>query len=60
MKKVIALLLLLMLVACAAKQATPQPAQQPIQQIEIVQPETKIPEKPQYEPPPTAPTDNST
>jgi len=59
MKKVIALLTLLILIACAAKPApepTPQPA--PVQQIEIVMPEPTMPQKPLYEPPPSAPTED--
>ncbi len=54
MKKSVILLLFLVLIACAKPEA---PAPQPVvTEMEIVK-ETPIPEKPQYEPPPTAPTE---
>ncbi len=56
MKRGIIVLLLVMLVACAAKPVL-QPVQtQPVmQEIKIVEQETAMPAKPLYEPPPTGP-----
>jgi len=50
MKKILALIVLMLLIACA-KEAIPQPT---IPKIDIIAP-LSLPEKPQYEPPPTTP-----
>ncbi len=51
------IVLLILLVACAAKTA-PTPEQKPVvmEEIKIVE-DTTMPAKPMYEPPPTGPTD---
>ncbi len=56
MKRGVIILILVMLVACAAKPAS-QPVQtQPVmQEIKIVEEDTTMPAKPMYEPPPTGP-----
>ncbi len=52
----IVVLLLVMLVACAAKPAQQPSQSQPImQEIKIVEEDTTMPAKPMYEPPPTGP-----
>ncbi len=60
MKKMIAILLLAMLIACAAKETAPEQPKQQMEDIEIVTPIGAMPDKPQYEPPPTPPTENTT
>ncbi len=59
MKRGIIILILALLVACAAKEA-PQPTDKPVvmEEIKIVEEDTTMPAKPAYEPPPTAPTDD--
>ncbi|VVB81672.1 Cupredoxin-like domain protein [uncultured archaeon] len=52
MKKILTLFVLLLLIACA-KEAVQQP-QATIPKLDIIAPAT-LPEKPQYEPPPTTP-----
>lgn len=55
----IIILILALLVACAAKTAT-QPTDKPVvmEEIKIVEEDTTMPAKPMYEPPPTAPQDD--
>jgi hypothetical protein len=57
MKKLFALFVLILLIACA-EEAPPQPKPQPvIPEIEIITPQKELPEKPEYEPPPTEPVE---
>lgn len=53
MKKILTLFVLLLLIACAKEVSQPQPT---IPKIDIIAPPS-LPEKPQYEPPPTMPTE---
>jgi plastocyanin len=56
MKRGIIILILVMLVACAAKPAArPMQTQPVMQEIKIVEEDTTMPAKPMYEPPPTGP-----